>query len=573
MASNRNPPVRPPSVTLDAWLQFEDAHAHFDDASSTVVTDHRTYEESGEWDDIGWEREEWEIRSVIIPLSANAKEVLRSLDHIQRYHIGRTTFSVGWEGEKFSFADGETAYGLVIRPWLMAWTHPVTGVLEAEANRDFARYHLLDEQGTRNEREYFHPIERVRIARLAVVVPAPLRNPAVHFHVQRDFLRDFLTAREAAMCISVVGDRFAIVGKDAGFELVDKEYEVSPNISMHRVVQRTRIGNVQARSTLYQTAIIEPYSKPRRSRTAWPYYGSDDEDVPNPTFIAEDGTRRPAAEFGRRYLYFRPAALEHYFSAPGHSVEFHMRTWGSANGPAESSVAVGINEKGLLTIFAPLMAKLSSMEQTHWAPYSAAPDGGPCAEWFQTQMMQDPPHSPSVNELIDSACGALDVAWKGRFGILLFRERAEPTDEAHCRDRARMSVGPISGQFDEVLRLSKALYESAVDTIDFESVRKPLTAAGVPFPVQGKQLALLRLVLTQILKFSDDDAKKVLSPLYLVNSFRIASAHTLPTTVPDTMRAAGIKPASLDPRSAWDALVDSVVVTLQEIATIVTHHR
>lgn len=112
------------------------------------------------------------------------------------------------------------------------WVHPVTGAPHIDVNRDFTQYHLLDENGSATEREYVHPIERLQVARLAVLRPARFEDPAVYFETQRDFLRDFLAAQNAAMLISVVADRFVIVPGDSGIEEVDTEYTVTPNTSV-----------------------------------------------------------------------------------------------------------------------------------------------------------------------------------------------------------------------------------------------------------------------------------------------------------------------------------------------------
>jgi phytoene dehydrogenase-like protein len=219
------------------------------------------------------------------------------------------------------------------------------------------------------------------------------------------------------------------------------------------------------------------------------------------------------------------------------------------------------------------MTKLSNIEQTHWAHYSAPPDGGPCSEWFQTQMMQDPPHSPSVPELLDGASAELNAAWIGRFGISLYKAQPAQTEALRQGDRDRMSVGPISGEFKEIPRLAKAMYEAAIETIDFGAIRTPLIAAGVTFDKQDKQLGLLRLLLTTILGIDDSDTRQLLAPLLLVNKLRVSSAHTLQASVGDMLHAGGVNPAGFGPRSSWDALVDAVVASLTAIGKIVSSSR
>ena len=76
------------------------------------------------------------------------------------------------------------------------------------------------------------------------------------------------------------------------------------------------------------------------------------------------------------YLYFRREALKKYLDSENTFVNFHMQTWGflySAFGKV--SVDVGINSKGLVTAFAPDLAKLPENEINYWSSFSTMPDG------------------------------------------------------------------------------------------------------------------------------------------------------------------------------------------------------
>jgi hypothetical protein len=288
----------------------------------------------------------------------------------------------------------------------------------------------------------------------------------------------------------------------------------------------------------------------------------EDEDAP-PTFIADpEGRRCRAGERGSPvYLYFRPHVLDKYLTTPGYGTAFHMRTWGFACGPGDTSVDVGINSKGLITAFAPDIADLSIQDQQHWAHYSSLPDGEVCEEMFETRMQQRPPHSPSVLDLVREARKNLAEAFAQRFGGEVYNA-TEPLE----RDAQRMSVGPVRSDMREVVDLAKPLYAWVVESLDIKALRRTLDAQGVAYENGARQIVLLRTVLGSLSGVPEADARALVASLVGLNELRVVSAHALDQSLTGPFRLLGFATIPTVPRDAWAGIVDAVVESLNRIA-------
>jgi len=565
--------LRREGQSFDGWFRYADREAVWDPTASTLTTQRLSHVSVGEHEDVGFESEEWSINAYIIPLENDASvesfledppEFAQSLD---------MRFGPHWDGMAFDFGEREAIAGVWIEPWVQIWQHPVTDALQVEPRIDFLRYHALRMRGEDVLREYLHPLDDVRVLSVAIEEVA-FYDPTAHVTVHRSYLRDYLAARNAVMFVSIVADRIAIVGTRNELQLMEEgEVDLAPGVSCQIDVRTLRGGGVQARSSLYWTVIVRPARAPDYSRTPWPFYERLRKqlgDTGAPGFIVDaDGNRQTLASYPGRVLYFKPTVLERYLNHEGYRVGFITRTWGVASGPRDTSIDVGINSKGLLTAFAPDLAKLTIAEQMYWAHHAVAPDGGPCYDWFMAREQGDPVDSPGVVELLEHVTSQLDTAWRGRFGGEIYRVKQPQEEKVQERDRLRMSVGPVTGQFSEITGLSKSLYEALVEPLKARSLRDILKSAGIAYTKDEKSLGLLRTLLAEALALPEDEVRAVMSPLRLLNELRVASAHTLSADIEAMLKKAGIRYDRPDPRSAWDALFDAVMASIAAAAAAI----
>jgi hypothetical protein len=562
--------LRAVGLSLREWFRYSERERFDPTAGATITTQRLTHQSRSDQEHADWEQEEWSVRAFLVPLDVDVEDApLRAAAANSAHDVDFTPY---WpDARTFDFGEASALGGVTILPWVHVREHPLTGELVIEPRADFLQYHCLDRREVDGAVEYVHPRDGIVALRTSVDTHHFL-NPTPHVTVHRDYLRDYLAAKRAALVISVVADRFAHALNDTELQLEVVEDEpigeyTSVTTTLHSATD-TWHGFAMGRSSLYWNLVVWPYVRPRVRRSQWLYHGresdlEDDDDVP-PTFIAdaEGGRCRAGAPGCPAYLYVRPQVLDKYLTTPGYGAAFHMRTWGGAWGPGDNSVDVGINSKGLITAFAADIADLPVRDQQHWAQYSSLSDGEVCAEMYQTRMQQRPPHSPSVPDLVANARAALTEIFKRKFGAEVYRA-AEPLD----RDRQRISVGPVRGDLREVVDLAKPLYAWVVESLETKGLRSPLDAKSVQYEKTARQIVLLRTVLTAVAAMPEADVRALIAPLVGLNDLRVASAHSLDHSLDGAFRLLGLPGTPSTPRQAWDGIVDSVVDSLKRIAS------
>jgi len=559
-------------MNLDQWLRYEDYRtAHFNPfhgAEVSLVDFHSI--QDGSYDQPTWRKEEWQIRSAITPAhdAAAVAELARSPDYLE--------FEQGWSyADKFDFGSYRTMGDAVIYPISDLFLHPITKMLHVSPSKDFCRYHALEE---RELGKYFHPVAEILVAQCSID-EHPIFDPTPKVIIHRDFLRDFLSATEMSLIISVVVDRFAnSEAKDDLGILQNDEVQPEALTSISTSIQSpetTRGSFFRGRSILRRTLILDPYDEPRYSRSPW-YISRIVRPIEHqelPLFIVDDeGTKKkllPSGDLGAYmsnnighygYLWFRAEVLRKYLNTPRYSIYFHMRNWGQASLPGErGDVDVGINSQGLVTAFAPDIADLPAEEQAYWASFSSYPSGEVCEELFQTRMQCNPPLSPSTTELIREARDNLGEAVRSRFGVELFNDN-EPSE----KERSMLSVGPLLNDFSEVATLAKILYKWVFETMSIPALRTVCRTLGQEAEDKLRQIKLLERGLV-LLGLTIEESRGLTAPFVGLNDLRIGDAHIGSIDIDASMSLMGGS-SQMRAREAWGMCVDSVTRNINEIA-------
>lgn len=550
-------------MILRDWFQYSDRDRlpYNPTINTTITTEGFWRTSTNDFDSPDWRCEEWLIHSTLVPINQlyAAAEVLSS---------SYLTFETGWDDVAFfDFGEYKKIREIELYPWSFVRKHPVNQELIIELRQDFITYHCLEQ---RSKTEYYHPLENIRVAETRVD-SHQIFDPTPRVTVHRDYLRDFLAAREMGLLISIVADRFANARTETELEIdeVDNELiadftKLSTNI---HTPDFTGHGYFRGRSILHRNLIIEPYETPKVERSPWHYFG----ELPNregelPRFIVNsEGDKQTLSKNSYPpsypwYLYFRPEVLQKYLQTPGYSVFFHMRNWGIASLPGDKgTVDVGINSQGMINAFAPDIADLSIAEQAYWASFSSLPSGEICEEMFQTRMQQNPPHSPGITELIRNARSQLNTTFIENFSTDLYTE-SQPSPQELCR----LSVGPINSQFSEVLELSKILYGWVIETMQIDPLRAPLGGRTE----ENKQWGQIKLLNELLVKkgLETNQARSITNPLRGLNDLRVGSAHI---GIPKLEKAFNLMGSEMIPqpsRTAWNWCVDAIAQCLNSIA-------
>jgi hypothetical protein len=550
------------------WLSYSnrDEHPYNPTLNTEIITDVFWSENKHERDSLDWQKEEWLIRSALVPID--------QINNLHRFipplHL-HFEDQIGWNGDgHFNFAQ-KTFDQVDLYPWVFTFRNPINRKLIVKPHQDFFIYHCLDENA---KIKYYHPLDNIAIIETNID-SHDFYESSPNVKVHRNYLRDYLAAKKMALLISVVSDRFANTEtvEQLGFEdnqnkQIDKytswEITISPP-------EYTNNGYFMSRATLYRSFIIKPFPFPKVDRTPWYYYGTTPEDnLQLPHFILDeegqrstldgyqntilDSTKRPS------YLYFRPEVLRKYLQTPEYSVFFHMRNWGLASLPGnKETIDVGINSEGLVTAFAYDIADLNVSEQSYWASYSSLPSGEICEELFETRMQSNPPHSPGITAVIENARSYLNQIFSRKYSSELFKDK-QPSQQ----DYRKLSVGALSKDFSEVCDLAKILYGWVIETMEITPLKNAL-GGKTEKNKDWKQITLLKEILV-VKGIKDEQARTITDPLRGLNELRIAAAHIGGPEFEKSFQKMGKNKIPETPRKAFNYCVDSVAQCLIDIA-------
>lgn len=177
-------------------------------------------------------------------------------------------------------------------------------------------------------------------------------------------------------------------------------------------------------------------------------------------------------------------------------------------------------------------------------------------------MQQNPPHSPGVVNLIRDVRSQLNASFQHQASAHLFSD-AEPSNQ----ELRRLSVGPVSNQFSEVLELAKVLYGWVVETMQVELLRNTLSNLGGVVDKKLRQIKLLEKIL-MAKGLDEPQARSMTAPLVGLNELRIGSAHIGNPKLEPIFQLMGASTIPETPRAGWNFCVDAVGNCLCSIAGI-----
>jgi hypothetical protein len=251
-------------MTLYDWFQYSDRDKPpYNPTIDTTITIERFWQdEVSEFSSSDWRREEWLIRSALVPINQLNDAAVKI---VSPHYL---SFEIGWNSEdKFSFG-GYAQYGNVrLYPLTLLIKHPISQEYTIELSREFITYHALQKK---DQSQYYHPVDNLLVAETNLDSHR-IYDPTANVFIHRDYLRDFLAAVQMGLLISVVADRFANAPTEEKLELDQIEDNQIDNFtwlstSIH-TPESTRHGYLRGRSILRRNFVIEPYDRPKFERS------------------------------------------------------------------------------------------------------------------------------------------------------------------------------------------------------------------------------------------------------------------------------------------------------------------
>ena len=230
----------------------------------------------------------------------------------------------------------------------------------------------------------------------------------------------------------------------------------------------------------------------------------------------EEGTKESGNSLtkGGKWLWFKPELISNLLSIRGSFLNWYTRDTGSVSCAPNGGIHFGVNDLGLITVYAKDVGYLPEWQQQIWAGYNIAPEGGISKELHAAQVKAEPASTFAPEAFIERAINEINEEAKKQLNIRFFRGH-------HSIGEIIKSVNRFRA-IDEkgLFSLAKDIARIIVDDIDIESIQK----IAVP-PKNTKWGSLKTIENLLAIKIHSEDARKILSPIVGIYELRHGDAH------------------------------------------------
>lgn len=312
-------------------------------------------------------------------------------------------------------------------------------------------------------------------------------------------------------------------------------------------------GHFWSRGAMWRTEWVDSGSVSTRIR--------GDADPHVSTFALDnDGSRVTATALDAKiaWLYFAPTVVLPLLRHRGARLGWFSQETGSL-GATSDSVHFGINNVGLITVFAKDIGRLAPWEQRIWSAHNVTPDGGVSPELFAAQMEVSPASTIAPEGRLLEALTALDAAFAAKYSQSLLR------DHEMVPLLLRRAHRFLAAETDGILELAKELTRLFAERVNIDAI---LTIVPLVKNEKkpGSMKALERLIAHHRTLTA---AQAMMAPLFGIYDLRLADAHLGSSNVANGLSRASVEPKA-PPATQGRQLIGSFVDTLAAITSILT---
>ena len=284
--------------------------------------------------------------------------------------------------------------------------------------------------------------------------------------------------------------------------------------------------------------------------------------APSSVFFFTDGAGNKESgdslRDGGRWLWFRPGVINACLGFRNSQLEWYTADTGRIFLGAGSGLHFGVNQLGLVNVYAKDIGFLSEWEQQVWVGYNVPPDGKVSAELLDSQAYGEPAHSQAPEGFLKQGLDLLNSACEQAFGFHALRSHGEFDRilRACHRFRAVDQMG--------LYALAKDLARITADSLDAARMQAKVTP---PKDEHWRSLKTLEKLLG--IAISAEEAHEVVGPLFAVYDLRLADAHLPPADLQNALGLLKIDP-NLPTISQGKKMLASVVTSIHIIAEAFT---
>lgn len=217
---------------------------------------------------------------------------------------------------------------------------------------------------------------------------------------------------------------------------------------------------------------------------------------------------------GGKWLWFKPDLVSALLSNRGSYLNWYTKDTGSVSCAPAHGIHFGMNDIGLITVYAKDIGNLPLWQQQIWAGYNISPEGGISKELHASQVKAEPASTHAPEAFIERVINEINDAAKKQLSIQFFRGHNSVNDIINSINRFR--AVDEKGLFS----LAKDIARIIVDDIDVESLQK------IAIPPKNTNWGSLKTIENLLaLKIPQETARQILSPFVGVYELRHGDAH------------------------------------------------
>lgn len=215
-----------------------------------------------------------------------------------------------------------------------------------------------------------------------------------------------------------------------------------------------------------------------------------------------------------KWLWFKPDVMNILSSRRGGGLRFYSRTTGSVSCYEGYNTHFGVNDLGLVNVYAKDIGLLPTWQQQIWAGFNCSPEGGISKELHASQVLAEPADTKAPEKYLPISLDYINKSTLELFGFCLFRDHESIPDIVKSIHRFR------SVTQETFYGLAKDLARVIVDNLDAASMQKIIS------PGKGERWGSIKS-LEKLLssKYDSDFVRKIMAPLVGVYELRHADAH------------------------------------------------
>lgn len=240
----------------------------------------------------------------------------------------------------------------------------------------------------------------------------------------------------------------------------------------------------------------------------------NDKDDSKIEFITEaDGTKKILfnMELESRWIWFSPDIVNEILKRPKSILVWYTEDTGNLGTSKLHSVHFGMNEIGLLNVYAKDIGELPEHQQKIWSAFNVTPDGKVSKELLMSQMAANPAHTYAPEKKLFEIMNICDEEFSKYYGEKFYVEHKLLNEYWQKIHRFRAI------DHDTFLLLCKELYRFVIERINLDGLKKIR-------PNESNKLGSIKRI-ENLINELGADGRKITSPFVGINELRQADAH------------------------------------------------